>query len=277
MNCQQFQDQLSEYLEGELPGAHRAECAAHRLCCPSCRALYQEVRGVVDALRGLAASKVEDHHRVNPSRTAVSQPPHPLNERILAATTMGEMVSCPGFDRLIEQYYDGVLLAPAHLALQDHFDRCPGCRQMMHGIESAILLCREARQHPVELPSGWVDRMVARTRALLPEPGPSRNVPSRNMEVADASPRLARGWLPMLSRDLVTALLMLAASSLLILVRFGSVEGLASHAETQAGLWVTQSQQSLAHLQRLSRQVTTRLQQDLSGPPPSPSASTGKE
>lgn len=272
MNCQQFQDQLSEYLEGELPGAHRAECAAHRLYCPSCRALYQEVRGVVDALRGLAVSEAEDHHPENASPAAAGQPPHPLSERILAATTMGEMVSCPGFDRLIEQYYDGVLLAPAHLALQDHFDRCPGCRQMMHGIESAILLCQEARRHPVELPSGWVDRMVARTRALLPEPGPSRNV-----EVADASPRLARGWLPILSRDLATALLMLAASSLLILVRFGSVEGLASHAETQAGLWVTQSQQSLAHLQRLSRQVTTRLQRDLSGHPPSPSASAGKE
>jgi len=268
MNCQQFQDQLSEYLEGELPSPHRAECAAHRLCCVSCRTLYQEVRGAIDALRGLAASDLG-------SSPPLASPRHSLSERILAATTMGEMISCPGFDRLIEQYYDGVLLAPAHLALQDHFERCPGCRQMMRGIESAMTLCQEARRHPVELSSGWVDRMVARTRALLPEMGTSRSG-----EAVEPSPRIEHGWFSSLPRDLTAALLMVAASTLLILVRFGSLEGLASHAGMQAGHWVTQSQQPLAQLQHLSRQVRARLRRDLAPSTPSipsSSARTGQE
>ena len=270
MNCQQFQDQLSDYLEGELPGPHRAECAAHRLCCITCRTLYQEVRGAVDALRGLAATDLGDGDRV--SSPPLASPRHSLSERILAATTMGEMVRCPGFDRLIEQYYDGVLLAPAHLALQDHFERCPRCRQMMHGIESAMTLCEEARRHPVELSSGWVDRMVAKTRAMLPEIGTSRSG-----EAVEPSPRIEQGWLSSLPRDLTAALLMVAASTLLVLVRFGSLEGLASHAGMQAGHWVTQSQQPLAQLQQLSRRVSARLRRDLIPPTPPPSTRTGQE
>ena len=270
MNCQQFQDQLSAYLEGELPSPQRAECAAHRLCCPSCRTLHQEVRGVVDALRGLAVAEFGGGPRE--TRPSSIPPANQLRERILAATTMGEMVSCPGFDRLIEQYYDGVLLAPAHLALQDHFERCPGCRQMMQGIESAMTLCQEARRHPVELSSGWVDRMIAKTRALLPEIGTSCRV-----DVEQASVRIERGWFRILSRDLAAALLMVAASTLLILVRFGSLEGLASHAGMQADHWVMQSQQPLAQLQHLSRQVSARLRRDLAPPAPPPSAKKGKE
>ncbi|MGA1367288.1 MAG: zf-HC2 domain-containing protein [Blastocatellia bacterium] len=270
MNCQQFLDQLSEYLEGELPSPQRAEFAAHRLCCPSCRTLHQEVRGVIDSLRRLAAEDFGDLGRESVAPVAPTR--HPLSERILAATTVGEMVSCPGFDRLIEQYYDGVLLAPAHLALQDHFERCPGCRQMMHGIESAMSLCHEARRHPIELSNGWVDRMVAKTRALLPEIGSLCSV-----EAVDASAPVKRGWFPILSRDLAAALLMVAASTLLVLVRFGSLEGLASRAGMQAGHWVSQSQQPLAQLQHLSRQVSARLRRDLAPSAPPPSAKTGKE
>ena len=270
MNCQQFQDQLSLYLEGELPNPQRAECAAHRLCCPTCRTLHQEVRGVVDALRRLAVSELGAPPRE--TRSPSAPPSNQLRERILAATTMGEMVSCPGFDRLIEQYYEGVLLAPAHLALQDHFERCVGCRQMMNGIESAMSLCEEARRHPVELSTGWVDRMVAKTRALLPEMGTSST-----LETGEAPAPIERGWFPILSRDLAAALLMLAAGTLLVLVRFGSLEGLASHAEMQAGHWVTQTQQPLAQLQHLSRQVSARLRQDLASPAPPASAKTGQE
>ncbi len=221
---------------------------------------------MVDALRGLSGSELEETH----SRSA--SPDSQLRERILAATTMGEMVSCPGFDRLIEQYYDGVLLAPAHLALQDHFERCLGCRQMMNGIESAMSLCEEARRHPVELPTGWVDQMVAKTRPVLPEIGTSSN-----FETGEGSVPIKRGWFPILSRDIVAALLMLAASTLLVLVRFGSLEGLASHAGMQAGHWVTQTQEPLAQLQHLSRQVSTRLRRDLASPAPPASAKTGQE
>lgn len=269
MNCQQFQDQLSEYLEGELPSPHRAECAAHRLCCITCRTLYLEVRGAVDALRGLARTDLGDGDCVG--SPPLASPRIPLSERILAATTMGEMVSCPGFDRLIEQYYDGVLLAPAHLALQDHFERCPGCRQMMRGIESAMTLCQEARRHPVELSSGWVDRMVAKTRALLPEMGTSRS-----MAAAEPPPQIEERWFSSLPRDLTAALLMVAASTLLVLVRFGSLEGLANHAGMQAGHWFTQSQQPLAQLQHLSRQVSARLRRDLAPPAPPPPPSPAR-
>ena len=59
--------------------------------------------------------------------------PEGLDSRIIAATTAGEMLSCNEFDRLIERYFDGVLLAPGFHTFQLHFESCSKCRRMMGG------------------------------------------------------------------------------------------------------------------------------------------------
>jgi anti-sigma factor RsiW len=48
-----WMDQLSEYLDGELPGPDRAALEAHLRTCSDCSALLDELRRVVDRARGV--------------------------------------------------------------------------------------------------------------------------------------------------------------------------------------------------------------------------------
>src|SRR5688572_9881342 len=110
MDCRKFQDLISDYLEGALDARLRTECGAHRLRCRDCRETYNDVRGAMNALSGLA--------------TEPMPAPVALEDRILAATTTGVMLNCDEFDRLLERYFDGVILAPTFQTFQSHFEQC---------------------------------------------------------------------------------------------------------------------------------------------------------
>jgi predicted anti-sigma-YlaC factor YlaD len=149
MDCLKFQDSLSDYAEGALDSRSRAECAGHRLVCRDCRELYSDVRAMMQALNVFASDDIEK--------------PEGLESRIIAATTTGEMLSCNEFDRLIERYFDGVLLAPTFQTFQGHFEKCSKCRRLMSGIEEAIEICHEIKQAEVDAPPSLQDRILAAT------------------------------------------------------------------------------------------------------------------
>src|SRR5262245_13349558 len=147
MNCVKFQDSLSDYIEGAIDPRARAECAAHRLICGECRELYNDVRVTVQALNSLGEDST----------------PEGLTERIIASTTTGEMLSCGEFDKLLERYFDGVILAPTFQTFQSHFEHCYKCRRLLNGIEEAIGMLQEAKETGVDVPGSLHDRIVAAT------------------------------------------------------------------------------------------------------------------
>src|SRR5262249_2017908 len=149
MNCVKFQDSLSDYIEGALDPRARAECAAHRLICGECRELYNDVRVTMQALNAVGDGAISE--------------PEGLMSRILAATTTGEMLSCGEFDKLLERYFDGVILAPTFQTFQSHFGNGHKGRRLLNGIEEAIEMCREAKEAEVEIPDSLHDRIVAAT------------------------------------------------------------------------------------------------------------------
>src|SRR6185436_3553345 len=208
MNCSNFQDLLSDYLDGAVDSRTRAECAAHRLVCRDCRELYNDVRVTVQTLSSLACVVTE---------------PEGLQTRILAATTTGEMLSCNEFDQLIERYFDGVMLAPDHQAFQSHFEHCTKCRRLLSGIEEAIELCREVKETVVEMPSSLPDRIVMATTG-------KRSSRFRLFWGAGFAAALLNR---LLSPQWAAAGLIFAASLLLVSLRFGSLEGFAAHANGQ--------------------------------------------
>jgi anti-sigma factor ChrR (cupin superfamily) len=221
MDCVKFQDSLSDYLESALDSRSRAECAAHRLVCGECRELFNDVRATVQALNSVA-------HRV------IAEP-EGLQDRILSATTTGEMLSCGEFDRLLERYFDGVILAPTFQTFQTHFESCAKCRRLLNGIEEAIAMCHEVKEAEVEVPDSLYDRIVAATVGAK-----SGNWFERaQSNIADFGRRLA-------SPQMAVAAMIIAAISLLILSRFGSVANLTEHAEQKAESIVSQSQQKIS-------------------------------
>ena len=208
MNCSTFQDSISDYLEGALDSRLKAECAAHRLVCRDCRELYNDVRAAVQALNGIAFH--EDG-------------PEGLEDRIIAATTTGEMLSCNTFDKLLERYFDGVILAPTFQNFQSHFSTCTKCRRLLAGIEDAVAMCRDAKEIELDVPNSLHERIVA---ATVGAKNPSWTRRAQNFFFSFSNLM----WTP----QMAAAALIFAASSLLVISRFGSVSGMAVHAETTA-------------------------------------------
>jgi anti-sigma factor RsiW len=220
MDCLTFQDSLSEYLEGAFDSRLKAECAAHRLVCRECRALYTDVRATVQALNSVARNAEE---------------PEGLEDRILAATTTGEMLSCNTFDRLLERYFDGVILAPTFQQFQSHFASCSKCRRLLAGIEDAVAMCRDAKAVELEVPDSLHERIVAAT--LGPKPAGWR----RSLQAVFLP---FTNW--MMTPQMAAAALIFAASSLLVISRFGGVSGMAEHAETKAKRIYSESERRLS-------------------------------
>src|SRR5215475_14450257 len=219
MNCVKFQDSLSDYLEGALDPRARAECAAHRLICGECRELYNDVKVTVQALNTLASGDAE---------------PEGLPGRIIAHTTTGEMLSCGEFDKLLERYFDGVILAPTFQTFQSHFNHCLKCRRLLNGIEDAIVMLQEAKEAEVEVPVSLHDRIVAATIGR----GRSRSLGRPRSSVVNFA------W-GLMSPQMAVAAMIIALISLLVISRFGSVGNMTTTAEQKVESLVTQGQQKI--------------------------------
>ncbi|HZF38603.1 MAG TPA: zf-HC2 domain-containing protein [Blastocatellia bacterium] len=219
MNCVKFQDSLSDYLEGALDPRARAECAAHRLICGECRELYNDVRGAVQALNALRLCDAE---------------PEGLPDRIISHTTTGEMLSCGEFDRLLERYFDGVILAPTFQTFQSHFEHCLKCRRLLDGIEEAIVMLQEAKEAEVEVPGSLHDRIVAATIGR----GRSRWVGRAQSSLVNFAQRL-------MPPQMAVAAMIIALISLLVISRFGSVGNMTTTAEQKAESLVNQGRQKI--------------------------------
>ena len=199
MNCSIFQDKISEYLDGELVARAKAEFAAHRLSCRACREVFNNVRDTVQALNGYAR---EDHADSIPALQA-------LEARIVDATSAGEMLSCTEFDKMIERYFDGVILGPTFQSFQGHFADCWKCRRLLRGIEEAKEMMREAREEH-EMPAGLSKRIMAAT--IGQETNTFFDKLSHSLKVGQ--------W--------VAAMLIFAATGMMINYRYGSVENMAT-------------------------------------------------
>jgi len=242
MNCVKFQDSLSDYIEGALDPRVRAECATHRLICGECRELYNDVRVTVRALNTLGDGEGAE--------------PEGLRSRIIASTTTGEMLSCGEFDKLLERYFDGVILAPTFLTFQSHFVNCFKCRRLLNGIEEAIEMLRDAKEAEVEVPNSLHDRIVAATVGRE-----SANWPAWLDRAQSAVVNFAR---PLMSPQMAVAAMILAAISLLVISRFGGVGNLTLSAEQKAGSLVSQGQQKINSTGAMARSGFQRFSYEVS-------------
>jgi len=220
MNCVKFQDSLSDYIEGALDPRARAECAAHRLICGECRELYNDVRVTVQALNALGDADGDE--------------PEGLRDRIIASTTTGEMLSCGEFDKLLERYFDGVILAPTFQTFQSHFENCFKCRRLLNGIEEAIGMLQEAKETEVEVPGSLHDRIVAATVGR-----------ASSSWIERAQSALVNFARKLMSPQMAVAAMIIALISLLVISRFGGVSNLTASAEHKVESLVIQGHQKI--------------------------------
>jgi anti-sigma factor RsiW len=95
MLCAEFEDRLTDYIDGALaPDANRA-FAEHALRCPVCHELLIEVKSTLEAC----------------TLADVPPPSHELEARIMLATTPEAEMSCSEFEEYLTDYLDGFLPA----------------------------------------------------------------------------------------------------------------------------------------------------------------------
>src|SRR5262245_53683239 len=98
MDCAQFEESISDYLDCGLARPVRREFCEHLLACRACHVLFNDLREAIDACHELKASQM--------CEIAIFAE---VEQRIIDAMTVGEMLSCRTLDALISDYFEGII------------------------------------------------------------------------------------------------------------------------------------------------------------------------
>ena len=195
MLCAEFEDRLTDYLDGALEGEAQRACAGHALRCPVCHDLLSEVRNAV----------VECRASVPP------QPSPELEARILLKTAPETSMSCEEFEEHLTDYLDGFLPATLYHRWERHAALCGRCSDLPGQVVRAIGACYSYISEERLVPAGLHERVLQATLGTTEAEQVRAPVGARVAE-------WLRGWLD----ALVTPQLATVATMLLLAVLVGT-------------------------------------------------------
>jgi predicted anti-sigma-YlaC factor YlaD len=147
MLCAEFEDRLTDYLEGALDATPQRECAEHALRCPLCHDLLNEVKHTLLAV-------------------AADAPPPPsrqLEARILQQTTPESAMNCEEFEECLTDYLDGFLPAPLFHRWERHAVMCGRCTNLPGEVVRSIGACYSYISEERLVPAGLHERILQAT------------------------------------------------------------------------------------------------------------------
>ena len=154
MLCHEFEDQLTDYLDGALEVEAHQNFAEHALRCPVCHDLLSEVKNTLVAC------------------SASEAPPASLGleARILLKTIPEASLTCAEFEEYLTDYLDGFLLAPLYHRWERHAALCESCSELPGDVVRAIGACYTYKQDEAPVPAGLEARILQSTIGnVLPE------------------------------------------------------------------------------------------------------------
>jgi anti-sigma factor RsiW len=147
MLCAEFEDRLTDYIDGALaPDANRA-FAEHALRCPVCHELLIEVKSALEAC----------------TLADVPPPSHELEARIMLATTPEAEMSCQEFEEYLTDYLDGFLPAALYHRWERHAAICQECTELPGQVVRAIGACYTYIGEEMAIPAGLHERILKAT------------------------------------------------------------------------------------------------------------------
>lgn len=151
MLCEDFENRLSDYLEGILdPSAHRA-FSEHALRCPVCHQTLSEVKNTMHACRV----------------AAVPPPTRELEARILKKTMPEAAMTCQEFEESLTDYLDGFLPAPFYHRWERHAALCDHCTELPGEVVRSIGACYTYISEEMPVPAGLDQRILQATIGTL--------------------------------------------------------------------------------------------------------------
>jgi hypothetical protein len=147
MLCNEFENGLTDYLDGALaPDVHKM-FAEHAMRCPLCHDLLSEVRNTMQACN--AAGGLE------PSRE--------LEARILVSTMPETAMNCEDFEEFLTDYLDGFLPAVLYHRWERHAVLCARCTELPGDVVRAIGACYVYIGEEQPVPVGLHERILQAT------------------------------------------------------------------------------------------------------------------
>jgi anti-sigma factor RsiW len=147
MLCADFEDRLTDYLDGALDALENRAFAEHALRCPVCHELLSEVKNTLQSCRMAEAP--------GPSRE--------LEARILNVTVPEMTMTCEEFEDYLTDYLDGFLPAPLFHRWERHAALCESCTELPGSVVRAIGACYTYINEERAVPFGLHDRILQAT------------------------------------------------------------------------------------------------------------------
>ena len=149
LNCTEFEELLTDYLDGTLERATHKRVAAHALRCPLCHSLLNEVKGALEICREISTPK-----------TSLT----PLEARILAATSPeSSLLACQEFENHLTDYLDGFLPAALFHRWERHAVLCEKCTDLPGEVVRSIAACYSYKMDEFPVPEGLHARILQAT------------------------------------------------------------------------------------------------------------------
>ncbi|MDT7688687.1 MAG: hypothetical protein QOJ70_2490 [Acidobacteriota bacterium] len=147
MLCAEFEDRLTDYLDGTLEGETSRTFGEHALRCPVCHELLNEVKNAI----------VECRADVPP------QPTPGLEARILLKTVPETAMTCDEFEEYLTDYLDGFLPATLYHRWERHAVLCGRCSDLPGQVVRAIGACYSYIGEERAVPAGLHARILQST------------------------------------------------------------------------------------------------------------------
>src|SRR5262252_5996776 len=147
MLCHEFEDRLTDYLDGALGVETHKNFAEHAMRCPLCHDLLGDVKNTIVAC------------------SASDAPPAGvgLEARILLKTMPEASITCAEFEDYLTDYLDGFLVAPLYHRWERHAALCESCSELPGNVVRAIGACYTYKQDEMPVPAGLEARILQST------------------------------------------------------------------------------------------------------------------
>ncbi len=151
MLCQEFENQLSDYLEGALDAETHRASSEHALRCPVCHQTLSEVKSAMQACRV----------------AEVPPPGRELEAMILQSTMPETAMNCSEFEDSLTDYLDGFLPAPFYHRWERHAALCDRCTELPGEVVRSIGACYTYISEDQPVPFGLNERILQATLGTL--------------------------------------------------------------------------------------------------------------
>lgn len=194
MLCTDFEDRLTDYLDGALDAEQNRAFAEHAMRCPICHELLGEVKKTMQACRMADAPA----------------PSAELEARILLQTTPEATMSCAQFEDYLTDYLDGFLPAPLYHRWERHAALCERCTELPGQVVRAIGACYSYINEELPVPAGLHERILQATLGTT-------DAEEVRAPLAARLAAWARAWLdPIVSPQFATVATMLLVAVLVL-------------------------------------------------------------